>query len=157
MTSKSYLLLGVFVFSGSIFSSVLAAERPDLNGSWRVDPSKSDVHSRMPATLQIQQTDDSIHITEVAGDKNLSDITCKTNGHDCKAKDNGHDIKASFYYNGPMLVELDTAGDNVTKKRFRTAQDGTLTIEVMHINPSGRDEKMVLTKAGDTKVATASK
>jgi len=156
MTAKSFSLLLIASVAGPL---LLAADRPDLNGSWQVDATKSDVHSHLPPglTWDIQQTDDKIQITERVGDKNVSQLTCQTNGKDCVVKDAGHSAKASFYYNGPMLVELETMGDNVTKKRLRTADDGTLTVEVMHINPSSKDEKIVLTKSAAQRPVVANR
>jgi hypothetical protein len=128
--------------------------RPDLNGNWRLDPSLSDLHSHMPAQLtwQIEQNDNSIHLVQRAQErKDPDDIRCATDGHDCRVKEEGHAATVSFYYNGPVLVELESEGQNrdtVTKKRMQVSSDGTtLTIEVIHIVPAGKPpEKLVLTR-----------
>lgn len=125
--------------------------RPDLNGSWRLEPSRCEVHSRLPdqLTWQIEQTYDAIHVIQKSGDKNTDEFRCATDGKDCKVKEAGHKAVLSFYYNGPALIELQTEGqDNVVKKKMQLSSDGsTLTVEVVHITPVGKEpEKLVLTK-----------
>jgi len=154
MTGQS-LYLGVLL--GMAAGGCLqAADRPDLNGNWQFDAAHSEMHSQIPPGLvwQIEQTGDSIHVVEHAGDKSVNDFTCATDGKECKVKSYGHPAKASFYYNGPVLVEVETMGQNrdtVIKKRMELSGDGSvLTVEVMHIMPSGKGpEKLVMTrKAG---------
>ena len=128
--------------------------RPDLSGTWRLEPSKSQIHSRIPPglTLAIEQDADAIHLVRQFGDKQKpDDLRCATNGKDCKVKEEGHAATVSFYYNGPALVEIDSEGqnhDSVTKKRMEVSPDGsTLTVDVIHVMPEGRPpEKLVLTK-----------
>ena len=83
--------------------------------------------------------------------KNPDDIRCATDGKDCKIKDEGRSATVSFYYNGPVLVELESEGQNrdtVTKKRMHVSSDGsTLTVEVIHVLPTGKQpEKLVLSR-----------
>lgn len=129
-------------------------DRPNLTGSWKFDPSHSEVHSRVPSqfTWQIEQDDNAIHLIQKIEEKNKpDDIRCATDGKDCKAKDEGHSVTVSFYYNGPVLVELESEGqnhDNVVKKRMQVSSDGsTLTVDVIHVSPTGKlPEKLVLMK-----------
>jgi hypothetical protein len=118
----------------------------------------SELHSHVPAQLtwQIEQKDDSIHLVQTAEEKkDAAEISCATDGHDCKVKDEGHAATVSFYYNGPVLVELESQGQNrdtVIKKRISVSSDGsTMTVDVIHILPTGREpEKLVLTKETST-------
>jgi hypothetical protein len=134
-----------------------APARPDLNGSWRLDPALSEVHTHVTGDLtwQIEQDDNSIHLIQRAQEKKADDIRCATDGHDCKIKDEGHNAIVSFYYNGPVLVELESEGQNrdtVIKKRMQVSSDGSkLTVEVIYVVPTGRQpEKLVLTRQGGT-------
>jgi hypothetical protein len=126
------MLLGLA--AGVILQS---AGRPDLNGSWQLDVSKRVLHSQVPPGLiwQIEQTADSIHVTQHADAKN--------DGRDCKVNNFGHPATASFYHNGPVPVELETLGQNrgtVMKKRIRLSEDrSVLTIDVMHFLPEGKE------------------
>ena len=150
---------------GFLMSSTLWAEgHPDFSGNWQLDAEKSELHSRgaTPATWQIEQNEGTVHLVERAGDKAISDIRCSTDGKDYKIKDDGHAAHVSLYYNGPMLVEVETLGqngDSVIKKRFRMSDDGSvLTVEVMHLAPAGKpSEKLVLTKASAPVSASASR
>jgi hypothetical protein len=148
-------LIGTFIFAGIIWADPSA--RPDLNGVWRLEASQSEIHSRVPSELtwQIEQTDNGIHLIQREGDKNASEWRCNTDGKDCKAKDEGRTVVLSFYYNGPVLVELESEGanrDSITKKRISLSKDGNLiTVEVVHLVPQGRPpEKLVLSKQPTT-------
>src|SRR5262252_7454595 len=128
-------------------------QRPDLSGKWRIEVSKSEIHSRVPSELtwQIEQKEDAIHLTQqTSTGKKPDEFQCNTDGKDCKAKEEGHPATVSFYYNGPVLVELESEGNNdtVTKKRMQVSPDGsTLTVEIIHILPAGKQpEKLVLTR-----------
>jgi hypothetical protein len=59
--------------------------------------------------------------------------------------------KAFVYYNGPVLVVLKTygrKGDSVEKRRLSLSPTGdSLVVEITHIEPQGKVEKLVLSKA----------
>jgi hypothetical protein len=126
--------------------------RPNLNGNWRLEPSQCEMHSRVPGQLtwQIEQDDTSIHLVQRTEEKkNGDDIRCATDGKDCKTKAEGRSVVLNFYYNGPVLIELETEGhDNVVKKRLHLSNDGsTLIVDVTHVSPPGKPtEKLVLTR-----------
>ena len=155
MAGKSLLTVGLL----NLVIAIICAQssgRPDLNGTWQLDPSQSELHSHVPPGLTwlIEQNGDSIHLVERVGDKNVGDFSCVADGKDCKAKDHGHGVNVSFYYNGPVLVELETMGQNaVLKRRFHSSSSGVLTVEVIHVAPEGKEpEKLVLAKMPDTQL-----
>lgn len=160
--SGRYFSVMVGLLGASGLVTMMWAEsmtRPNLAGNWKFDAAHSEVHSsRVPADLtwQIEQTDNDIHLVERTPEKkNADEIRCATDGKDCKAKDDGRSVVVSFYYNGPVLVELESEGqnrDNVVKKRLHLSSDGsTLTVEVIHVSPAGKPpEKLVLTKQSDS-------
>lgn len=154
----SLSLIATLMFAGMTWADQPA--RPDLNGTWKLEPAQSEIHSRVPSamTWQIEQTDDGIHMVELEENKNAGDWHCGTDGKDCKVKDEGHNVTMSFYYNGPVLVELETEGENITKRRISVSKDGNqMSVEVIHLMPAGRPtEKLVLSKqAGATATASA--
>jgi len=146
--------IGLIALVVALVPSAYSLDRPNLNGNWRLEPSKSEVHSRMPneLTWQIEQNADSIHLVQRSQErKNADEIRCATDGTDCKVKDEGHSAVVSFYYNGAALIELESEGQNkdtVTKKRMQVSSDGnTLTVDVIHVLPAGKPaEKLVLTR-----------
>jgi len=151
-----YLWLVPIVLTGAAWADPPA--RPDLSGVWRLEPSQSEIHSRVPSELtwQIEQTDDAIHLIQREADnKNADEWRCNTDGKDCKVKDEGRKVVISFYYNGPVLVELESEGsnhDNVTKKRISLSKDGNMiTVDVIHLMPQGKPpEKLVLSRQPTT-------
>jgi len=160
MLSKSLFGVGLMNLL-VILISAQSAERPDLNGTWELRTAQSELHSRMPngLTWLIEQTDDSIQLIEREGDKTVSTFRCGIAGKECKAKDRGHAVNVWFYFNGPMLVEVETMGENadsVIKRRFHVAS-GILTVDVIHVAPEGKEpEKLVLSKAQDARPAVLS-
>jgi hypothetical protein len=111
--------------------------KASLSGTWQFDSAKSELHnSKMtPATWVIDEGDNSIHITETEGAKSKKiDMQCTTDGKECQVT--GDKSKASFWYNGPILVQMQTKGDQVTRFRLKASEDGkTLTVELTHIVP----------------------
>ena len=115
-------------------------ERPSFNGTWQFDASKSEVHGKITrATWVIEEGDNSIHITETENGKAKKlELQCTTDGKECKL---AGDRRASFWYNGPMLVEMETRFEHVTRFRMKISDGGkTLTVEIAHIVP--QDDKI---------------
>ncbi len=122
------------IFGG--LALAFAADRPNLNGSWQ--------SSAAGETLEIQQTDDTIHIKETGHDKPV-EYNCTTTGKSCKMKDG----EISLWYNGGMLVMMEQSHGNsrVVKRRWTVAPDGkTLNEEVIHISPAGNTEKIAYSR-----------
>ena len=145
-------LVASFLFANVTWAD--SQERPNLTGVWRLDPSKCEIHSHVAPELtwQIEQSDNEIHLIRRLGDnKNAGEWRCGTDGKDCKVKDEGHSAVVSYYYNGQVLVELESEGSNrdtITKKRISVSKDGSLiTVDVIHVLPQGMPpEKLVLSK-----------
>jgi hypothetical protein len=72
-------------------------------------------------------------------------------GEECAMQDGGGKAQAFVYYNGPVLVVLKThgrKGDSVEKRRLTLSPTGdSLVVEITHIEPQGKVEKLVLSKA----------
>lgn len=129
----AFLGLALFALPGT------AQDHPNLSGTWQFDSSKSDQHSGKisDATWVIDENDNSIHITESESGKKV-ELKCSTDGKDCQIS--GEKAKASFWYNGPMLVEMETHGDRVVRYRMKLSGDSkVLTVEETSIVP--RDDK----------------
>jgi hypothetical protein len=139
--SIGLLALGLF--------AAMAASREGLNGVWQLDNTALAADSKLKSeTLVIREGDDSVAITEDRTGKNgkesKNDIQCNTLGQQCKLKN----LDVSVYYNGTILVLIETHNDIVTKKRFTSSEDGkTLNLEVMHMGPGNpRTENLTFTK-----------
>jgi hypothetical protein len=111
-------------------------ERPSFSGTWTFDASKSEVHSSKisSATWVIEEGDNSIHISQSENGKaKKTELQCTTDGKECKFPGDRRD---SFWFNGPMLVDMETKSEHVTRFRMKISDDGkTLTVEVTPIVP----------------------
>jgi hypothetical protein len=117
-----------------------AADRAKLTGQWRLQTENpSDPNS----IWTIDQKADSIRIVAMKGDQKLSEIECNTSGRECETKDSGRQVKVSLYFNGPKLIELETRGSEVIKRRFGVAGSGdVMELEIIPIVPSGKTETL---------------
>jgi len=122
-------------------------DRPNFSGTWQLDPAKCELHTARisDANWAIEESDNSIHLTENEAGRAV-EMKCSTDGKDCDI--HGDKAKASFWYNGPMLVEMETKGDHVTRYRLTLSQDGkTLKVETTYIVPRGdANDVLVFTK-----------
>jgi hypothetical protein len=123
-------------------------DRPNLSGTWQFDSTKSELHTGKVTggTWVIHEDDSSIQITESAdGAAKKIEMKCTTDGKQCKG---GDKATASFWYNGPMLVEMESKGDRVTRYKMKLSSDGnTLTVDTTSIVPQAtQDDVLVFRK-----------
>jgi len=133
------LILVVTVLTAA---GAFAADRADLTGKWQL---ASNAGKLKFETLLIEQSPDSVKITESAANKKPFDVSCNIDAKECKVKDR----KISFWYNGPALVMMESNqdGDSVTKTRMVPGADGkTLSLEVTRIVPAGSSTTYTFTK-----------
>jgi hypothetical protein len=119
-----------------------------MTGNWQFDASKSELRNikMASATWVIEESENSIHITESEGAKSKkTELKCTTDGKECDTSDKA---KASFWYNGAMLVEMETKGDHVTRYRLTVSEDGkSMKVEMTHIVPQlGGADVLVFSK-----------
>jgi hypothetical protein len=110
-------------------------DKPNFSGTWQLDVAKCELHNLKlaDAIWAIEEADNSIHLTQNEG-KSKTEMKCTTDGKDCNFS--GEKAKASFWFNGPMLVEMETRGDHVTRYRLKLSDDGkTLRVETNYIVP----------------------
>ena len=147
----------VFVVIVSVgLATLLSAEKPmingkpDFSGAWQAEASGT-------ARWTIEQRPDGIAIREVSlSGKPITEVRCGVDGKECSGRVDGGDAATVFYFNGPMLVQMTTRKDKVTKTRRTLSPDGQrITMEVIPINPPGDTEKVVLVRAGDSSAQTS--
>jgi hypothetical protein len=130
-----WLLLagGATVFGGSDDS------RAKLLGSWRLqDASGHDSDT----VWVLEDKGAALHIIHSEGTHKLADFECTPTGQDCKIKEAGKSANVSLWYNGPLLVELETRGSEIVKRRFGLTADGQgLELETIPVVPSGTPQK----------------
>jgi hypothetical protein len=128
--------LGHVCTAGALIGALAyGQEKPNFSGTWQLDAAKCELHNLKlaDATWAIEEAENSIHLVESEG-KNKTEMKCTTDGKDCGIK--GENASASFWYNGPMLVEMKTKGDRITRYRLKLSDDGkTLRVETTSIVP----------------------
>jgi len=128
---------------------------PNMSGAWKLDPARSELdRTNKDLALVVEEKAQKIHIKETRGPDpkgDVSEFTCGTLGKECPMQDGGYKATVAVYYNGPLLVVLKTHGrkdSSVEKQRFSLSPAGdSLVLEIMHIEPEGKAEKLVFTKA----------
>jgi hypothetical protein len=119
------------------------AEKPNLSGSWRLNPAKSSSHEPKMAdvTWVIDQKDETaIHISQISkqadGKQVKTDLDCTIDGKECSTSQK-EPSKISFWYNGPMLVQMEYRGPHrevIVKRRMKLSSDGNLmSVELIPI------------------------
>lgn len=110
--------------------------RDKLIGSWKGDAASS--KDAMAYTLE--WSDDGMKISRTTGSKTVAQFYCKM-ATECEIKDSGRSAKVTLYFNGPKLVENETIGSHVVRRRFTVTGDGnTLELETIPIEPEGKTE-----------------
>ncbi len=142
--------------AGAFCLSIAAQDgsKPNLNGKWQLVPAKSQMQMNKLSglTLQIAESDGKIAIDEnqqlADGKERRISYACPTDGKECDVPDTG--AKASFWYNGPVLVSMETEkkGGSVVRQRLSLSPDSKeLTLEISSLVPqSDKSDKLVLEK-----------
>jgi hypothetical protein len=157
MRNAAIFIAGLAIYaSGMMYgtaSSRAQEERADLSGTWKLDPSRTEpVQSNKDLTLVIEDKADEIRVKETRGPDlkdDVTEFTCGKYGTECALQDGRSKASVTVYYNGPALVTMKTRGrkgSSVEKRRYTLTGD-TLVVEVTPIDPAGRPEKLVFTKA----------
>ena len=112
--------------------------RARLTGRWQQVDGQEDALSNWTLT---QGPNDSIHVANSIGTQAISEFECNTMGKDCELKAAGRKSKVSMWFNGPKLVEMETTGAQVVKRRFAITGEGdTMDVETIPIAPPGKVE-----------------
>jgi hypothetical protein len=141
---KRTVLFGVLLLAVALFADD-ADQRAKLDGSWRAESA----NSKDASSYVLERSDDGMHVTGTSGAKTIVDFNCKM-GQECPIKDAGHNAKVTIYFNGPKLVENETIGSRVVRRRFTVVGDGNeMQVEVIPIEPEGKTETIVFHRAAN--------
>jgi hypothetical protein len=94
------------------------ADRANLIGSW--------VQKSGSGAWVIDSLPDGLHVTQIEGSGAVADFHCNTAGESCDVRIAGHKATVQMYYNGSALVQLETKGDQIVKRRFSVLPSGNL-------------------------------
>jgi len=139
----------VCLAAGLCAMPVIAQEaRPNLSGKWQFNAGKSELHSGKTnaISLAIESKGSTIHVTKTVtanGKDSVVEYNCSTDGADCDAKG----AKVSLWFDGASLVEMDVAGDAITKSSMKLAPGGkAISVTVSYISPKADSDTLVLDK-----------
>jgi hypothetical protein len=117
------------LLAGAVFADEVA-ERDKLIGKWQQEDE----------SWALETHGDALHVTHSVKQK-TDEYECTIMGRDCEVKVAGRPAKVSLWFNGGSLVEMETRGKDVVKRRFHAGGDGdTLLLDVIPINPEGKTE-----------------
>jgi hypothetical protein len=135
MTAFVALLLCVPVLADDV------SDRGKLLGSWQ----RQNDSGKEAAVWVLEVKGTALHITESRGDQKISEFECPPKGAECEGTVAGKKATVTMYYDGPALVQLETKGSDVTRRRFIvTGQPDLMEIEVMPILGTDKAETLHL-------------
>jgi hypothetical protein len=136
--------LGTAMLATVAFAADDTADRAKIAGSWQLQATDASAAENWI----LENKENAIHVTLSRNGQKQADFECNTMGRECAVKDFGKDGKVSFWFSGPKLVQLETRGSEVVKRRFSTAGSGDeLQVEVIPIVPQGKTEVLHFKRA----------
>jgi hypothetical protein len=138
MMNRLGRILGFTLLLG--FSAIAddRADREKLVGSWQLQ----DHPGESPATgWTFASSGANLQVTQLDGDKILAKFQCATDGSPREIKTGGKKAMMSMWYNGAKLVQMESKGSDVVKRRFGVLpQTDVMEMEVIPIVPGGKTE-----------------
>ena len=131
-----------------------AQQQPKFDGTWQMNPAKSQVSDGRVLTITIATVNDGIKITlkthKSDGTDTTAEFTSQLNGKACEMSEQGHTSKLTVWYDGPVLnacKENGPPGDVSSLWKFELSPDKqTMTMKIAHYEPTADDETLVFTK-----------
>src|ERR1700733_3018106 len=141
----------------TLYSLVLAGSavakdntiRAKLMGKWQ----QGDGNGEAKSTWTLKDMGGSIHVSNSSSTATVMEFECNTEGKECAVKHAGHSShaghpshagqpsKVSMWFNGAKLVELETTGNQVIKRRFTVTGDGdSMELETIPVTPTASTE-----------------
>jgi hypothetical protein len=116
------------------------SDREKLLGSWQRQDDSGKVNLWV-----LEMKGEALHITVSVGDQKVSEFECSPKGAECEGTVKGMKANVRMYYDGPALVQFETRGEDVTRRRLSvTGQPDMMEIEVMPIVGADKAETLHL-------------
>lgn len=128
-------VFATILLAGALALADDSADNTNLAGTWS---GPAEGPSSVPDTWTFENKGDKIQVTHKEGDATITKFQCNTMGKECEIKDAGKKAAVSLWFNGAKLVELETRGNEVTKRRFGVVGTDAMDVEVIPIAPSGK-------------------
>ena len=123
-------------------------DRRALIGSWVLQSAAENNHA---SAWTFSAARNALQVTQRDGSSKVADFSCGTDGVSCEINTGGKKAQVSMWFNGPRLVEMETIGSDVVKRRFRIlAQGDAMEMELIPIVPRGKTETFEFKRAQST-------
>lgn len=130
----SIAVLGALLLASSAFADDNSIHIK-LLGKWQ----QSDGDAK--SAWELKGAGDSMHVTNSSGAQTVADFDCNTVGKECAIEDGGRHSRVTMWFNGSKLVEMETRGSQVVKRRFSISSDtDSMELETIPIVPPGKSE-----------------
>jgi len=116
------------------------SDRGKLIGSWELEGAPLD---SLSSHWTFSEQGESFRVIQEEGTSKVANVECHTDGASCDVKISGKKAMVSLWFNGPKLVELETKGSEVVKRRFEILSQGAgdlMEMELIPIVPSEKTE-----------------
>jgi hypothetical protein len=114
------------------------SDRRRLIGSWEL---QDEAKSGSASSWTFSTAQNAMRVTQLDGNNKVADFECNTTGTPCEIKTAGKKAMVSMWFNGPRLVEMETKGSEVVKRRFRILPNGdVMEMEFIPFVPAGKTE-----------------
>jgi hypothetical protein len=133
-----HLTVILLVALGAVALADEQGDRQKLIGTWAMQGA---AESGPSSSWSFATAKNGLRITQLEGGNKVTDFACGTEGTACEVKTAGKKATVSMWFNGPLLVEMETKGSDVVKRRFKILPQGdAMEMEVIPIVPSGKTE-----------------
>jgi hypothetical protein len=139
---KHWVILSLAVIGCAAFADTTDT-RSKLSGTWQAQGGSAQ-------KWVIEENGDLIRISHSTGGEKAAEVECNTVGRECEWNHDGKKGTVSMYFNGPKLVQLETRGSEVVKRRFKVTPDGnTLEVEIIPVVPAGSSQTIRFDRAAE--------
>lgn len=129
---RSFIILTALLSVSAVCFAQDFADTSKLAGTWDQDGKSG---------WKLVATSDGVHFTFTRGGQTVADFECNTSGKDCPIKIDGKKATVSVYFNGNLLVMMETRGNDVTKRRFGALTGGSeMQVETTAITGGAKAE-----------------
>ena len=135
-------MLGILVLLSAGVVAADDGDRDKLIGSW------VSTAGEVASGWTFERTGDTFQIKSSVGSSAEATYACKADGQQCAIKTAGKKSSISMWFNGPKLVQMETQGSTIVKRRFAVQATGdTMELEIMPMSPSGKTETIQYKRA----------
>lgn len=143
-----HLTVSLLLLSGAGALADDQNDRKELIGSWVL---QSAPENNQASAWTFSAARNTLQVTQLDGSSKVADFSCGTDGVSCEINIGGKKAQVSMWFNGPRLVEMETIGSDVVKRRFRIlAQGDVMEMEFIPIVPRGKTETFEFKRAQHT-------